>query len=164
MRVGSGRAQLNLMSRLKIGLVLLLVILVAFQFVQPARNKSVQASTQGIASVISIPENVQAILQNSCYDCHSNNTRYPWYATLQPGAWWMASHIEEGKAELNFDEFGNYSKRRQISKLKAIQGSIEDESMPLPSYTFIHSGASLSKTDQKLLKDWIELSRNEISK
>jgi len=164
MRVGSGRAQLNQMSRLKIGSVLLLAILVVFQFVQPARNQSVQASTRGIVSVISIPENVQAILQNSCYDCHSNNTRYPWYATLQPGAWWMASHIEEGKAELNFDEFGNYSKRRQLSKLKAIQGSIEDESMPLPSYTIIHRSASLSKTDQILLKNWIETARNEISK
>ncbi|MHB1179744.1 MAG: heme-binding domain-containing protein, partial [Daejeonella sp.] len=63
-----------------------------------------------------------------------------------------------------FDEFGNYSKRRQLSKLKAIQASIEDESMPLPSYTFIHKAAKLSKTDQKLLKDWTEISRNEISK
>lgn len=152
------------MSRIKIGLIVLLVILVAIQFVQPARNQRVQASTAGIAAVISLPNNVQAILQNSCYDCHSNNTRYPWYATLQPGAWWMASHIEEGKAELNFDEFGNYSKRRQLSKLKAIQGSIEDESMPLPSYTVIHRGASLSETDQKLLKDWFEIARNEISK
>lgn len=141
-----------------------MVILVAIQFVQPARNQSVQAATGGIASVINVPENVQAILQNSCYDCHSNNTRYPWYATLQPGAWWMASHIKEGKAELNFDEFGNYSKRRQLSKLKAIQGSIEDESMPLPSYTVIHRSANLSETDQKLLNGWFEIARNEISK
>lgn len=152
------------MSRIKIGLIVLLVILVAIQFVQPARNQSVQVSTSDIATVISVPNNVQAILQKSCYDCHSNNTRYPWYAILQPGAWWMASHIEEGKAELNFDEFGNYSKRRQLSKLKAIQGSIEDESMPLPSYTVIHRRASLSETDQKLLKDWFEIARNEISK
>ncbi|MES2875345.1 MAG: heme-binding domain-containing protein [Bacteroidota bacterium] len=152
------------MSRIKIGLIVLLVILVAIQFVQPARNQSVQASSGGIASVINVPENVQAILQNSCHDCHSNNTRYPWYATLQPGAWWMAWHIEEGKAELNFDEFGNYSKRRQLSKLKAIKGSIEDESMPLPSYTYMHKGSILSKTDQKLLIDWIEIARNEISK
>ena len=151
------------MSRIKIGLVALLVILVAIQFVQPARNQSVQVSTAGIASVTDVPANVQAILQNSCYDCHSNNTRYPWYATLQPGAWLMAYHIKEGKGELNFDEFGNYSKRRQLSKLKAIQGSIEDESMPLPSYTLVHRGASLSKTDQILLKNWTEIARNEIS-
>ena len=137
--------------------------MVAIQFLQPARNQSVQVSTVGIASVADVPANVQAVFQNSCYDCHSNNTRYPWYATIQPGAWLMASHIEEGKAELNFDEFGNYSKRRQLSKLKAIRGSVDDESMPLASYTFIHKGSILSKTDQILLKDWTEIARNEIS-
>ena len=137
--------------------------MIALQFVQPARNQSLQASTAGIASVANVPDKVQSILKNSCYDCHSNNTTYSWYATLQPGAWLMASHIEEGKAELNFDEFGNYSKRRQLSKLKAIRGSVEDESMPLSSYNFIHRGANLSKADQILLKDWTEIARNEIS-
>jgi hypothetical protein len=152
------------MSRTKIGLIVLLSILVAIQFVQPARNQSVQASTAGIATVIDVPGNVQAILQNSCYDCHSNNTRYPWYAAIQPGAWWMAAHIDEGKEELNLDDFANYSKRRQLSKLKALQGAIEDKSMPLPSYTIIHRDANLSQKDQKLLKDWLEISRDVISK
>ena len=164
MRIGKGRTQLNSMSRTKIGLIVLLSILVAIQFVQPARNQSVQASTSGIATIINVPENVQAILQRSCYDCHSNNTRYPWYAAIQPGSWWMASHIDEGKGELNFDDFASYSKRRQLSKLKAMQGAIEDESMPLPSYTLIHRDAILSQKNKKLLKDWIDVSRDKISK
>ena len=164
MRIGKGRTQLNSMSRTKIGLIVLLNILVAIQFVQPARNQSVQASTSGIATIINVPENVQAILQRSCYDCHSNNTRYPWYAAIQPGSWWMASHIDEGKGELNFDDFASYSKRRQLSKLKAMQGAIEDESMPLPSYTLIHRDAILSQKNKKLLKDWIDVSRDKISK
>jgi hypothetical protein len=164
MRIGKGRTQLNSMSRTKIGLIVLFSILVVIQFVQPARNQSVHASTTGIATIINVPENVQAILQRSCYDCHSNNTRYPWYAAIQPGSWWMASHIDEAKEELNFDEFANYSKRRQLSKLKAMQGAIEDESMPLPSYTLIHRDAILSQKDKKLLKDWIDVSRDEISK
>ncbi|MGB4398550.1 MAG: heme-binding domain-containing protein [Daejeonella sp.] len=151
------------MSRTKIGLVVLLSILVVIQFFQPARNESVQVETSNIATTIDVPDNVQAILQNSCYDCHSNNTRYPWYSTLQPGAWWMASHVEEGKEELNFDDFANYSKRRKLSKLKAMQGAIEDESMPLPSYTFIHRAAILSEKDKQLLKDWLDKTRNEIS-
>jgi len=146
------------------GLVPLGFVLLAIQFVQPVRNQSAQNSEMGIASITRVPENVQAILQNSCYDCHSNNTRYPWYAAFQPGSWWMASHIKKGKAELNFDEFGKYSKRRQLSKLKAIQGSLEDQTMPLPSYLLIHKGASLSLSDQKILKEWAEDVRNEISK
>ncbi len=152
------------MSRIKIGLLVLLAVLIVIQFIQPARNQSVQASTSGIAYAVNVPKSVQGILRTSCYDCHSNNTRYPWYARIQPGAWWMASHIDEGKAELNFDDFANYSSRRKLSKLKAIRGSIEDGSMPLPSYTIIHKEAVLSQTDQKVLKDWIELSLVEISK
>jgi len=152
------------MSWVKIGLVVLLLILLAIQFVQPARNQSTGNSEMWIASITKVPENVQAILQNSCYDCHSNNTRYPWYAAIQPGSWWMASHIKKGKEELNFDEFGNYSKRRQLSKLKAIQGSLEEQTMPLPSYLLIHRGASLSQSDQKILKLWTEDLRNKISK
>lgn len=151
------------MSKIKIGLIGLLAILLLIQFVQPARNQNKQAATAGIATVVHVPGNVQAILKNSCYDCHSNNTRYPWYASIQPAAWWMSSHISEGKEELNFDEFGKYSKRKQLSKLKAVNGAIEDESMPLPSYTLIHRDAVLSKNEQKLLKDWIEISRNELS-
>lgn len=152
------------MSWVKIGLVVLLLILLAIQFVQPARNQSTGNSEMWIASITKVPENVQAILQNSCYDCHSNNTRYPWYAAIQPGSWWMASHIKKGKEELNFDEFGNYSKRRQLSKLKAIQGSLEEQTMPLPSYLLIHRGASLSQSDQKILKLWTVDLRNKISK
>ena len=146
------------------GIIVLLVILVALQFFQPAQNQNVQVQKSGLSSVTNIPPNVQAILQNSCYDCHSNNTRYPWYASIQPGAWWMASHIKEGKEELNFDEFKNYSKRRQLSKLKAIQGAVEDQTMPLPSYLLIHRGASLSLSEQKILTEWTDNVRNEISK
>lgn len=149
------------MSRIKIGLLVLLAMLVTIQFVQPVRNQSMQVSTEGIASVTDIPANVQIILQNSCYDCHSNNTRYPWYANIQPGAWWMASHIKTGKAELNFDEFGHYPKRRQISKLKAIASSVKDKTMPLPSYLLIHKKAVLSNTEQILIKNWADRVRKQ---
>lgn len=149
------------MSRIKIGLLVLLAILVTIQFVQPARNLSVQVSTTGIASVTNVPANVQVILQNSCYDCHSNNTRYPWYANIQPGAWLMASHIKSGKAELNFDEFGDYPKRRQISKLKAIASSVKDKTMPLQSYLLIHKKAVLSNAEQILIKNWAERVRTQ---
>mgnify|MGYP002860551451 CR=1 FL=1 len=153
------------MSRLKIGLLVFLLILAAIQFIQPERNQSGR-STQpaSIKTVLPVQSDVQFILQKSCYDCHSNNTHYPWYASLQPGAWWMASHIKDGKEELNFDEFASYSKRRQLSKLKAIGGAIEDESMPLPSYTIIHRNAVLSEKERQVLKDWIELSLDKISK
>ena len=108
------------MKLLKKVLLALLIVFIAIQFIQPARNSDVQVMPADITNVLKIPPSVEGILRTSCYDCHSNNTRYPWYANIQPMGWLLADHIKDGKAELNFDEFGSYSKRRQLSKLKSI--------------------------------------------
>ncbi len=150
------------MSRIKIGLLVLSVVIIAIQFVQPARNQNRQVLDADITRLYMVPENVKAVLKTSCYDCHSNNTNYPWYANVQPGGWWLASHIKKGKAELNFDEFRNYSKRRRQSKLKSIASSIEDGTMPLPSYTLIHKNAKLSKEDKTLLLSWVKKTRDSL--
>jgi hypothetical protein len=151
------------MSYTKIGLLTLLIVIAVVQFIQPAPNQSRKVLLADITNVYPVPDKVQAILKNSCYDCHSNNTRYPWYSHIQPWGWWLASHIRKGKEELNFTEFGNYSKRRQQSKLKSIGNSIEDETMPLPSYTLIHRGAKLSKEDKTLILDWAERTKDSLS-
>jgi hypothetical protein len=151
------------LSLLKKGLLIFLFVLVVIQFIQPARNKNGQVSRMDIARIYQVPEKVHGILKNYCYDCHSNNTRYPWYSMLQPGAWLMASHIKEGKEELNFYEFGGYSRRRQQSKLKAIANSIKDETMPLSSYTLIHKNARLSQTQKEMVVNWAERTRDSLS-
>ena len=118
---------------------------------------------QDISTLVPVPDDVQGILKKSCYDCHSNNTRYPWYSYVQPMGWWLAHHIKEGKAELNLSEFAEYSLRRQQSKLKAIAGSIENDEMPLSSYTLIHTGAKLSPTEKELLLDWVPKPKDHLS-
>lgn len=123
---------------------------------QPVRNKSGQVLQTDISNKIFIPINVQSILNNSCYDCHSNNTIYPWYSHLQPMAWMMQDDIKDGKEKLNFSEFGSYSPRRRISKLRDIENRIKDGKMPLKSYKLMHNNARLSEEDEKLLVDWIE--------
>lgn len=146
----------------KTGLVLF-VALVAIQFIQPPHNSSKELLPTDIQKIYAVPGKVLALLQNSCYDCHSNNTRYPWYSFIQPGAWWMASHIRKGKADLNFSEFGAYSNRRQQSKLQAIANSIKDETMPLSSYTFLHKNAILKPGDKTVLLDWIKATTDSLS-
>ena len=89
----------------KIALVLVIVF-VAIQFIQPAHNKSGQVLPTDFTIVYTVPPNVQTILQNACTDCHSNNTSYPWYSNIQPMAWIMKRHIDNGKEKLNFSEFG----------------------------------------------------------
>ena len=104
--------------------------------------------------MFNVPQNVEDILQSACYDCHSNNTKYPWYSRIQPFGWMLANHIRNGKAELNFSDFGSYPKRRQISKMDGIANSVKGGSMPLSSYTVMHKEARLSKHEKALLIDW----------
>ena len=139
----------------------MLIVLVAMQFSQPARNKGLVGEAD-ITKHFFVPADVGAILKISCYDCHSNNTRYPWYANLQPMGWVLADHIKDGKAELNFDEFGSYSKRRQLSKLKSIAGSVKDGSMPITSYTWMHSDARLSAEDKAAIIGWATKARDSL--
>ncbi|WP_173820176.1 heme-binding domain-containing protein, partial [Niastella vici] len=94
------------MSPIKKMLLGVLIVFVVIQFIQPARNKNGQVLAADISKMYSLPENVQATLKTACYDCHSNNTQYPWYVNIQPAGWMLARHIKQGKAELNFSEFG----------------------------------------------------------
>ena len=142
------------MRRLKKILLGLLIVLALIQFIQPGRNRSNEILSTDLAKKINVPEDVQKILEIACYDCHSNNTSYPWYSRVQPVGWLQAKHIKQGKAELNFSEFGSYSPRRQVSKLNGIANSIKDGTMPLNSYAMIHKDARLSKEDKALIIKW----------
>ena len=151
-----------MMSRIKkIGLPVLVVFII-IQFIQPARNKSSVLLATDISKMLKVPGTVQAILKNACYDCHSNNTDYPWYVNIQPVGWLMSRHIKQGKADLNFSEFANYSVRKQLSKLTGIANSIKDDNMPLSSYKWMHKNARLSKDEKAILINWIQQSKATI--
>ena len=150
------------MSLYKKILLALLIVFIAIQFIQPARNTSGQVLPTDITKTINIPDKVLDVFKNSCYDCHSNNTRYPWYINIQPMGWVMARHVKNGKENLNFSEFGTYSKRKQANKLKSIKLSIKEGSMPLPSYTIMHADAKLSKENKKLITDWATKTKDSI--
>lgn len=136
-----------------IGLFLLLAF-VAIQFFRPERNTNEGDLPNAIIKQAPVPLEVKQLLQNACYDCHSNNTRYPWYVNVQPVAWLLSHHVQEGKKDLNLDEFGTYSDRRKLSKLKSLAGSVKDGSMPLSSYTLMHKEARLSEKEKILIIDW----------
>lgn len=142
------------MKGLKKILVILLVVFIAVQFIQPAHNNNGQILPTNIGKIVNVPDGVLTIFENACYDCHSNSTRYPWYVYLQPVGWMLAGHVKNGKINLNFSEFGSYSTRKQANKLRAIATSIEESSMPLPAYEMMHKTAKLSDGDKKLIMDW----------
>lgn len=144
---------------MKIVRFIALVLVVAFvgiQFVPTELNQSDVVPDTDFLMVNEMPENVRNLLLVSCYDCHSNNTEYPWYNKVQPMAWLLADHITDGKEELNFSTWEEYSSRRKNSKLKSIISQIEDDEMPLTSYTFVHRDAVLSKAEKILIMDYMK--------
>ena len=145
------------MSLKKKILFTIVAILIIIQFFRPERNESVELITdRDISKKYTIPENVHAILIHKCYDCHSNKTNYPWYMNIQPVAWWMAHHVEEGKDELNFSEFTTYTEKRANHKMEEIGEAINDEWMPLDSYTWMHGDAKITAEDKTLINAWIK--------
>ena len=138
-------------------LIVGLIIFLLIQLYQPARNSdNGKVSSTDFVKTYDVPANVVQILKTSCSDCHSNNTNYPWYSYIQPTRMWLENHIHEGKEELNFSEFGNYSKRKQESKLQSIKKQVASGEMPLNSYTLVHRDAKLNKAQKQALNNWID--------
>jgi hypothetical protein len=137
-------------------LIILLVILLLIQFIRPERNILPGSQPGSIMAIYPASAQVQGILEKACYDCHSNNTRYPWYTNIQPVGWWLQHHINEGKGGLNFDEFRTYSTRKQAKKLEETVGLVKKGIMPLNSYTWIHKDAILSTQEKEALCAWAD--------
>ena len=141
-----------------------LIIFLLMQLYQPARNESFEQDiTANFTKVYNVPKNVEAIVRTSCYDCHSNNTNYPWYSNVQPVGFFMEHHIKEAKEDLNFSEWGNYSKRKQENKLDRIVKQIKSDEMPLASYTLIHKNARLTTVQKEEIMDWLSKIKDSIS-
>ena len=133
---------------------MLLAALILIQFIRPPKNISKSIGVNDITTKYFIPDDVQHILKASCYDCHSNNTRYPWYCNFQPFDWWITGHITEGKKELNFDEFNNRSLRYKYHKLESTVDEVKEDHMPLNSYLWIHKDAKLTEDEKSKLINW----------
>lgn len=139
----------------KIGWILL-IALIAIQFFRPAKNASAAPSANAITTVYPVPDNVKQLMNTACNDCHTNNTNYPWYANIQPVAWWLNDHIQEGKKEINFDEFAGYNLRRQYHKMEEVIEQVKEGEMPLESYTWIHKNAQLTAEQKQQITTWAQ--------
>ena len=150
------------MKIVKIIMLVLLLVFVGIQFISTTRNQSNIIPKTDFMFVNNVPESIHKQLKVSCYDCHSNNTEYPWYNRIQPVAWLLENHIKEGKSELNFSEWENYSNRRKKNKLKSIISQIEKDKMPMYSYMILHGEAKLSENDKKALIIWVSQLRDSL--
>jgi len=100
-------------------LIAVVVILVLIQFIRPEKNSSIE-NKNDISTVLQVPEDVKEIIKTSCADCHTNNTKFPWYSEIAPVSWYLAQHVNEGKEHLNFSEWAAYNKNQRNHVLKDI--------------------------------------------
>ena len=132
------------------------VALAGLQFYRSPRNEGVAEGPASLVAQQNVPAPVRQILQRSCYDCHSNHTVYPWYASVQPVAWWLNRHVEDGKGEINFSDFSRYDTKRAVRKLQATADEVREHSMPLKSYLLIHRDARLTDAERATVANWAE--------
>lgn len=129
--------------------------IVAAQFIaRPGRTNPPEEPSMVVTHRLAVPPDVRAILERSCFDCHSNRTAWRWYSAIAPVSWIVARDVDEGREQLNFSEWGTYSPRRQAAKLEMIIAEVDKGRMPLASYALIHGEAVLSDADKDLLCEW----------
>ena len=143
-------------SRLRLVLLMVLASFLIIQFFRPEKNLGEIETAEDFIQVTGIPDTLARVLMNSCYDCHSNRTRYPWYNNIAPVSWYLNAHVVEGKAHLNFSSWALLEKRKKISQLNDICSEVEDHTMPLKSYLFIHGSAALSEDEINAICDWAD--------
>jgi len=124
------------------------------QIFRPDRSNPAVDPAHTLAAVSNPPADVSAVLERSCFDCHSNQTHWPWYTNVAPVSWFVADHVHDGRRALNFSEFASYPVRKQAHALKEACEQVEEGEMPLSTYTLIHRGAKMSDADKKLVCDW----------
>ena len=146
----------------KIILVIIVIIVIA-QFFGPEKNQGDLSSINPFLEETNPPENVKAILKESCYDCHTDHTRYPWYNNITPVNYWLAIHVEDGKKHLNFSNWENMPVKRKDHKFEELIEMVEDKEMPLNSYTWIHTEAKLSDEQIKEVVGWAKKVRENYS-
>ena len=131
-------------------LIALVVIFVGIQFIP------VERTNPPVTQDVNPPENISVILRTSCYDCHSNETVWPWYSNIAPVSFLVAEDVNEGRKHLNFSEWDKYDEKKKEKKLDGIIEMVTEGEMPLPMYLMIHKDAKLDTVRINILKEWVK--------
>jgi len=141
----------------KIFLYALIGIVVLIQIYPSKRPEVTTVNPNDLIINENVPDNVASMLRSACYDCHSNESTYPWYANIAPVKWWVYDHIVEGRKDLNFSDWNTLSKADKAEALDDIGTVVIDEEMPLKPYPITHPEAKLTEADRQAISDWTEL-------
>jgi len=145
------------MKKILSGVIILLVLI---QFVRIDKTNPKIIPENDFINITNPSEDIAMVLKNSCYDCHSNESTYPWYTNIAPISWWIKHHINEGRRHINFSEWGDYPLDKLNHKLEECYEEIEEGKMPMTSYTIAHPDAKMTTEQKNKLKEWLTTQSN----
>jgi hypothetical protein len=161
---------------LKIAFIILFIAFIVIQFVSPVNGFKIvtqfshpdkfstsEITNDDVTKKLNVPDNIQTIVKRSCYDCHSNQSVWPWYSNVAPVSWLVLDDVVKGRKKLNFSEWGKLSAPKQEKKLSDIVDMVSDSSMPLPKYLLIHKDAVLSPSNKDALIKWANEQKDKFS-
>lgn len=138
-------------------LIILLLAFVIIQFFRIDKNNPAPSPQMDFLTIKNTSETTATLIRNGCYDCHSNETKYPWYTNVQPIAWFLQSHVDEGRKKLNFSTFATYEPKKQAHKLYEAIEMVKNGEMPLDSYVMGHPEAKFTEAQKKELIEYFKM-------
>jgi hypothetical protein len=144
---------MSLLKKISLGA---LGLFISMQLYRPELEKKSVKDSSSFEEIYNVPVNIKTMLKNSCNDCHSNTTNFPWYAQVQPFRFLIYNHIIEGRSNLNFSEFGEYSERKKANKIKSMVSQIKSNEMPIGSYELMHGNAHINADQKDSLLNWLK--------
>jgi len=149
-------------KKLYIACGILLFIFLVIQLIPSNRPSDSNVQLPENTQIQNADNEVMTILKTSCFDCHSNQTQYRWYAHVAPVSWLIARDVSKGREALNFSEWSTYNKRKIVRKLGDIKEQIVKDEMPMRIYTLMHPDAKLTGSQKKLITDWTDQETKKI--
>jgi len=137
----------------------LMMLLLVLQFFQINKTNPEIKPGEDFLVINKTEASTAKLLKDACYDCHSHETKYPWYTNVVPLSWWIKKHIVKGREELNFSTWATYTAKKADHKLEESIEMLEEKKMPLKSYVIAHSEAKLSADQIKQLSDYFRSQR-----
>jgi len=144
------------MNKKKFIWLIIILLIVIIQLIPNQKPEVILSNENDLIYNNKLPESVENILRTSCYDCHSNESKYPWYSYIAPVSWLVVRDIKVGREELNFSEWESQSRMDKAKNIDKIIDEVSDEQMPMSIYTLIHSDAKLKAEDRQQLVDWAD--------
>lgn len=141
---------------------IIVVLFVVIQFIPITMPKAEKENPNDLLANVKMPEHVASMFRESCYDCHSNETKFPWYAHIAPSSWLLSRDIREARQRVNFSNWEKLSKIQQIAMLSNVAIEVKNGDMPFWAYPIMHPKARMSKVDRKEMIDWVRKYQDDI--